>query len=91
MRNPASPRQRQGVPGGEENRDSELVREWSGATGAVVTGRTAYDPGEEFRGDDPPFRTPVLVLTHRSRPTLVKECGTAFTFVTDGIHSGLDR
>lgn len=42
-------------------------------------------------GDNPPFRTPVFVLTHRPRPTLVKEGGTTFTFVTDGIHSALDR
>ncbi|MBK3576275.1 dihydrofolate reductase family protein, partial [Streptomyces sp. MBT65] len=46
---------------------------------------------EEFWGADPPFRTPVFVLTHRPRPTLAKEGGTTFTFVTDGIHSALDR
>lgn len=87
----ASWRERQGMTGGEENRDSELMREWFDATGAVVMGRTMYDLGEEFWGDNPPFRTPVLVLTHRPRPTLVKEGGTTFTFVTDGIHKALDR
>ncbi|MER6155187.1 dihydrofolate reductase family protein [Streptomyces sp. NPDC001868] len=87
----ASWRERQGMTGGEENRDSELMREWFDATGAVVMGRTMYDLGEEFWGDNPPFRTPVLVLTHRPRPTLVKEGGTTFTFVTDGIHDALDR
>ncbi|MER5544325.1 dihydrofolate reductase family protein [Streptomyces sp. NPDC002589] len=39
----------------------------------------------------PPFRTPVFVLTHRPRPTLVKEGGTTFVYVTDGIHSALER
>ncbi|WP_328868929.1 dihydrofolate reductase family protein [Streptomyces sp. NBC_00287] len=87
----ASWRQRQGMTGGEENRDSELIREWFDATGAVVMGRTMYDLGEEFWGDNPPFKTPVFVLTHRPRPTLVKEGGTTFTFVTDGIHSALDQ
>ncbi|MEV5865766.1 dihydrofolate reductase family protein [Streptomyces tendae] len=87
----ASWRERQGMTGGEENRDSELMREWFDATGAVVMGRTMYDTGEEFWGDDPPFRTPVFVLTHRPRPTLVKEGGTTFTFVTDGIHSALEQ
>ncbi|MBQ0967197.1 dihydrofolate reductase [Streptomyces sp. RK23] len=87
----ASWRERQGMPGGEENRDSELMREWFDATGAVVMGRTMYDTGEEFWGDNPPFRTPVFVLTHRPRPTLVKEGGTTFTFVTDGIHSALEQ
>ncbi|MFF7258747.1 dihydrofolate reductase family protein [Streptomyces sp. NPDC101112] len=87
----ASWRERQGMTGGRENRDSELMREWFDATGAVVMGRMMYDTGEEFWGDNPPFRTPVFVLTHRPRPTLVKKGGTTFTFVTDGIHSALDR
>ncbi|MGI5372887.1 dihydrofolate reductase family protein [Streptomyces sp. CA-251387] len=87
----ASWRERQGMTGGEENRDSELMREWFDATGAVVMGRMMYDTGEEFWGDNPPFRTPVFVLTHRPRPALVKEGGTTFTFVTDGIHSALDQ
>ncbi|MEV5807686.1 dihydrofolate reductase family protein [Streptomyces parvulus] len=87
----ASWRERQGMAGGAENRDSELVREWFDATGAVVMGRTMYDLGEEFWGDNPPFRTPVFVLTHRPRPTLVKEGGTTFHFVTEGIHSALVR
>ncbi|CAL9488552.1 dihydrofolate reductase family protein [Streptomyces sp. enrichment culture] len=87
----ASWRERQGMTGGAENRDSELMREWFDATGAVVMGRTMYDTGEEFWGDNPPFRTPVFVLTHRPRPTLVKEGGTSFIFVTDGIHSALEQ
>lgn len=91
IHNLASWRQRQGMTGGEENRDSELMREWFDATGAVVMGRMMYDTGEEFWGDNPPFRAPVFVLTHRPRPTLVKEGGTIFTFVTDGIHSALDQ
>ncbi|MFB7446465.1 MULTISPECIES: dihydrofolate reductase family protein [Streptomyces] len=91
IHNLASWRQRQGMTGGEENRDSALMREWFDATGAVVMGRMMYDTGEEFWGDNPPFRTPVFVLTHRPRPALVKEGGTTFTFVTDGIHSALDQ
>ncbi|MFE5895329.1 dihydrofolate reductase family protein [Streptomyces sp. NPDC002285] len=87
----ASWRQRQGMTGGVENRDSELMREWFDATGAVVMGRMMYDTGEEFWGADPPFKAPVFVLTHRPRPTLVREGGTTFTFVTDGIHNALDR
>ncbi|OWA05301.1 deaminase [Streptomyces sp. CS113] len=87
----ASWRERQGMTGGDENRDSELVREWFDATGAVVMGRMMYDTGEAFWGDNPPFRTPVFVLTHRPRPTLVKEGGTTFTFVTDGIRSALEQ
>ncbi|MDC0772453.1 dihydrofolate reductase family protein [Streptomyces sp. HD] len=91
IHNLASWRERQGMTGGEENEDSRLMREWFDATGAVVMGRMMYDTGEEFWGDNPPFRTPVFVLTHRPRPTLAKEGGTTFTFVTDGMHSALDR
>ncbi|WTJ87991.1 dihydrofolate reductase family protein [Streptomyces sp. NBC_01538] len=91
IHNLASWRERQGMTGGEDNRDSELMGEWFDATGAVVMGRMMYDTGEAFWGDNPPFRTPVFVLTNRPRPTLVKEGGTTFTFVTDGIHSALDR
>ncbi|MFF4275202.1 dihydrofolate reductase family protein [Streptomyces sp. NPDC001536] len=91
IHNLASWRERQGMSGGEENRDSELMREWFDATGAVVMGRMMYDTGEEFWGDNPPFRTPVFVLTHRPRPTLVKEGGTTFTFVSEGIHSALEQ
>ncbi|MFC5955173.1 hypothetical protein ACFP51_11935 [Streptomyces pratens] len=31
------------------------------------------------------------MLTHGPRPALAMEGGTAFIFVTDGIHSALDR
>jgi dihydrofolate reductase len=42
-------------------------------------------------GDDPPFRMPVFVVTNEARGTLVKEGGTTFTFVTDGIESALEQ
>ncbi|MFP1625421.1 dihydrofolate reductase family protein [Streptomyces sp. 5K101] len=87
----ASWRERQGMTGGVENHDSEILREWFDSTGAVVMGRLMYDTGEKPWGDNPPFRTPVFVLTHRPAPTLVKEGGTSFTFVTDGIHSALEQ
>ncbi|MER5753217.1 hypothetical protein [Streptomyces sp. NPDC002088] len=48
IHNLASWRQRQGMTGGEDDRDSELMREWFDATGAVVMGRVMYDMGEEF-------------------------------------------
>lgn len=67
------------------------MREWFEATGAVVMGRLMYDSGVEFWADNPPFRAPVFVLTNRPAPTLVKQGGTSFTFVTDGIHSALDQ
>lgn len=59
-------------------------------TGAVVMGRRWFDIGEKPWGDDPPFRVPVFVLTHRARKTLNRGKST-FTFVTDGIESALEK
>lgn len=87
----SSRHERSGLGGGEADQDSEIMREWFEATGSVVMGRLMYDSGVDFWGDTPPFRCPVFVLTNRPAPTLVKEGGTTFTFVTDGIHSGLDQ
>ncbi|MFC8830246.1 dihydrofolate reductase family protein [Streptomyces sp. NPDC057137] len=84
-------RERTGLNGGEADQESDIMREWFESTGAVVMGRLMYDSGADFWGDNPPFRAPVFVLTNRPAPTLVKEGGTSFTFVTDGIHSALDR
>jgi len=42
-------------------------------------------------GDTPPFRGPVFVLTHYPRESIPMQGGTAFHFVTDGIHRALER
>src|SRR5258708_38492062 len=42
-------------------------------------------------GDDPPYHTPVFVLTHHPREPLTMKGGTTFNFVTDGIESALER
>ena len=59
--------------------------------GAVIMGRQMFNTGEEPWGDDPPFHMPVFVLTHKPRGKLIKEGGTLFTFVTDGIESALKQ
>ena len=68
--------------------------------GAWILGRNMFGPvrgpwiGDEWKGwwgPSPPYHTPVFVLTHHPRPTLVMEGGTVFHFVTDGIHAALDR
>jgi dihydrofolate reductase len=60
-------------------------------SGAVVMGRRMFDLGERPWGDNPPFHMPVFVVTHETKEKLVKEGGTTFTFVTDGIASALQR
>jgi dihydrofolate reductase len=42
-------------------------------------------------GSNPPYHTPVFVLTHHARPPIAMEGGTTFHFVTDGIEAALRR
>lgn len=78
-----------GLTGGKTGRDDELIRESTANVGAHVMGRRMFDHGEEPWGPNPPFHTPVFVVTHRAKEPLVREGGTTFTFVTDGIESAL--
>ena len=87
----ASFREIQGLSGGQTNADDEELRQRFAPTGAVVMGRRMFDEGEGPWGDNPPYRMPVFVLTHEDRDTLVKEGGTTFTFVTEGIESALEQ
>jgi len=87
----ASWRKPHGLEGGETGPDDDVIKEASTDIGAVVMGRRMFDLGERPWGDDPPFRVPVFVVTHRAKETLEKEGGTTFIFVTDGIESALDQ
>jgi dihydrofolate reductase len=48
------------------------------------------DPWDGWWGENPPFHTPVFVLTHHEREPLEMQGGTTFTFITDGIESALE-
>jgi dihydrofolate reductase len=51
-------------------------------------------PDEDWKGwwgDNPPYHTPVFVLTHHARPPLAMAGGTTFHFVTGGIEDTLRR
>jgi dihydrofolate reductase len=87
----ASWRERHGREGGETGPDSDILDEAFRNTGAFVMGRRMFDHAEGPWGDDPPFHAPVFVLTHRDREPLVKEGGTTFTFVTDGVESAVEQ
>jgi dihydrofolate reductase len=54
-------------------------------------GAWGEDPWDGWWGEDPPFHTPVFVLTHHKREPLEKQGGTTFFFVTDGIESALEQ
>lgn len=94
-------REAHGLSGGETGPDAEVMAEALGKAGATIMGRRmfsggagpwAQDPNADgWWGDDPPFHHPVYVLTHHARDPVVKEGGTTFTFVTDGIEVALEQ
>jgi dihydrofolate reductase len=54
-------------------------------------GRWTDDAWKGWWGDNPPYHTPVFVLTHHARPPIEMAGGTVFHFVTDGIRAALQR
>ena len=84
-------RERLGFAGGEQNTNSQIIAETFAAAGAYVMGRRMADGGEIPWGEEPPFRAPVFVVTHRPRQTLRRQGGTSFTYVTTGIESAIDQ
>lgn len=82
-------REHHGMSGGKQNQDSDIVEESVHNVGAVLMGRRMFNNGEAPWGEEPPFYVPVFVVTHHAREPLVKEGGTTFYFVTDGIESAL--
>jgi dihydrofolate reductase len=83
--------------GGETGRNDEVLRDAFANIGATIMGRNMFGGGpggwsdtwKGWWGDNPPFHTPVFVLTHHAREPLVMQGGTIFNFVTDGIESAL--
>jgi dihydrofolate reductase len=81
--------ERVGEPGGSGGIDDTFLRQFADGIGAEIMGAGKYGyPGwhedPEWRGwwgDDPPFHTPVVVLTHHPRPSLEMEGGTTFHFL----------
>ena len=89
-----------GMEGGETGLDDDVAMTWSTNIGATIMGRNMFGPvrgswGDEawtgWWGDDPPFHTPVFVLTHHPREPIEMQGGTTFHFVTDGIEAALER
>jgi dihydrofolate reductase len=81
--------ERHGQAGGVQNQDAEILDEAFRSVGACLMGRRMFDFAEQAWGANPPFHVPVFVLTHRAQEKLVKDGGTTFTFVSDGIDSAL--
>jgi dihydrofolate reductase len=71
------------------------VEEWQEANfapvGAIIIGRRTFDLGVGPWGDNPTFHAPCFVLSEDAQETIVKQGGTTYSFVTDGIESALEK
>jgi dihydrofolate reductase len=83
-----------GQPGGTVGMDNAFAERLDAGFGAEIMGRGKFGPqtgpwtelggDDEWRGwwgSNPPFHTPVFVLTHHARPSIEMEGDTVFHFV----------
>jgi len=89
-----------GEGNGETGVDNEMAEQSFAGIGAWILGRNMFGPirgpwpddaWKGWWGDEPPYHTPVFVLTHHPRAPLAMAGGTEFRFVTEGIHAALDQ
>ena len=87
-----------GQEGGETGVDDGVASRGFEGFGSWILGRNMFGPirgpwpDEDWKGwwgEEPPYHTPVIVLTHHARAPLRMAGGTEFRFVTDGLESAL--
>lgn len=85
---------------GETGVDNAIAEQGFVGIGAWILGRNMFGPvrgpwpDETWKGwwgEEPPYHTPVFVLTHHARRPIVMKGGTEFRFVTEGIHAALEQ
>lgn len=84
--------------GGGEGVDDAFARQFAPGIGAEIMGAGKFGyPGwqddadwQGWWGSNPPFHTPVFVLTHRPRPSIELEGGTTFHFLDASPAEALD-
>jgi dihydrofolate reductase len=92
-----------GQTGGSAGVDNAFAERLAVGCGAEIMGRGKFGPqtgpwsdvgaDDEWRGwwgPNPPFHTPVFVLTHHPRPPIEMEGGTVFHFVDASPQEALD-
>ena len=86
-------------PGGTRGLDDYFTRDYARNIGAEIMGRNKFGPqrgpweDEDWRGwwgDDPPFHTPVFVLTHHLRPSFTLS-DTTFHFIDASPEEALEQ
>jgi dihydrofolate reductase len=89
-----------GQSGGTQGVDNDFASQSFENVGAWILGRNMFGPvrgpwkddsWKGWWGDNPPYHTPVFVLTHHARSPLTMEGGTTFHFITDGPESALNK
>jgi dihydrofolate reductase len=89
-----------GKPGGTTGIDNQFASRGFEGIGANIMGRNMFGPirdawpNEDWKGwwgPNPPYHSPVFVLTHHERKPIEMEGGNIFYFVTDGIESALKQ
>jgi dihydrofolate reductase len=89
-----------GHEGGTTGIDNDFAVRGFDNIGAWILGRNMFDPKrgpwldaswKGWWGENPPYHTPVFVLTHHPRDAITMDGGTTFHFVTDGIYAALER
>jgi dihydrofolate reductase len=79
-----------GESGGSTGVDGTIAAAWGQGIGAEIMGRNKFGPArgpwadhewQGWWGDEPPFHTPVFVLTHHLRPSIEMKGGTTFHFI----------
>ena len=88
----------QGKDGGSTGVDDAMAQAWDPGIGAEIMGRNKFGPQRGpwedhdwtgWWGPNPPFHTPVFVLTHHPRPSVQMEGGTTFHFIDATPHEAL--
>jgi dihydrofolate reductase len=83
--------------GGTTGIDDDFAQRGFAGIGASILERNMFGPvrgpwpDEAWKGwwgENPPYHTPVFVLTHHERPAITMDGGTTFHFVTGGAHQG---
>jgi dihydrofolate reductase len=85
---------------GETGPDDDFAARGFEGIGAWIMGRNMFGPlrgpwrDDDWRGwwgETPPYHCDVFVLTNHGRAAIEMDGGTVFHFVTDGIHTALER
>src|SRR5262245_24378675 len=89
-----------GNEGGATGTDDDFAERGIRNVGAWILGRNMFGPirgpwpddnWKGWWGDNPPYHTPVFVLTRHARDPITMDGGTTFHFVTDGIQRAAER